>query len=490
MRCKRGGAILSFIVVGAAVCAAAAMAAPAPAAKSAGRDAPLAVDPRVADVPLPDPTSPEKVAEYIRTTQFRVVGPQRLRLRGFGVPAGPRDMALPLLGGAWHGEVPKGITPLKVDVFTSKDFYQDKDLWKDPRYFRCNSPAAIEAQRGTTGTALVDNNDPKTAPWGYCDRDLPRAALVSPYKFKTAQEHYDALMAEAKSRGGPKQHTYATVPADWNGRYGVDFRNGDWYGSMAYNQVPTILSLLTPEYQQRMVQQIYHEVVDAASQWPSQYCWPEGFMRRFDPVAIQSQINPHFFVVTPHLVTITTGVARNFITNINVGRQFRMDGAVPRLGADVPRWYGETIGFWDDDALITWTSNIQGWTVHGHFEFSSKMQSIEIYSPVRDKAGKITAMKHEAILYDPEAFVEPIRIVRVLNRMGDLEEGAPYTFIECVPNIYPVKGHATPVTPGQEITWEVPDIYGRPWAKNWEKYYEQGMKRPDSDEALFDFGKK
>jgi hypothetical protein len=473
-----------------AMSAVSATGAQAPAAKSAGRDAPLAVDPRVKETPMPDPTSPEQIAEYIRATQFRVVGPQRLRLRGFGVAAGPRDQALPLLGGAWHGEVPKGVTPLKVDVFTSKDFYQDKDLWKDPRYFRCNSPAAIEAQRGTSGAALVDNNDPKTAPWGYCDRDLPRAALVSPYKFKSAQEHYDALMAEANTRGGPKQHTYSTVPADWNGRYGVDFRNGDWYGSMAYSQVPTILSLLTPEYQQRMVQQIYHEVVNAASQWPSQYCWPEGFMRRFDPVAIQSQINPHFFVVTPNLVTINTGVARNFTTNINVGRQFRMDGAVPRLGADVPRWYGETIGFWDDDALVTWTSNIQGWTVHGHFEFSSKMQSVEIYSPIRDAGGKITAMKHEAILYDPEAFVEPLRIVRQLNRMGGLEDGAPYTFIECVPNLFPVKGRSTHVSPGDEVTLEVPDIYGRPWAKNWEKYFEQGMKRPDADEGLFDFGKK
>jgi len=464
------------------------MAAQAPAAKSAGRDAPLAVDPRVKETPMPDPTSPEQIAEYIRATQFRVVGPQRLRLRGFGVAAGPRDQALPLLGSAWHGEAPKGVTPLKVDVFTSKDFYQDKDLWKDPRYFRCNSPAAIEAQRGTTGAPLVDNNDPKTAPWGYCDRDLPRAALVSPYKFKSAQEHYDALMAEAKSRGGPKQHTYSTVPADWNGRYGIDFRNGDWYASMAYNQTSTILSLLTPEYQQRMVQQVYHEVVSAASQWPSQYCWPEGFMRRFDPVATQPQINPHFFVVTPHLVTITTGVARNFTTNINIGRQFRMDGAVPRLGADVPRWYGETVGFWDEDALVTWTANIQGWTVHGKFEFSSKMQTVEIYSPERDAAGKITAMKHESIFYDPEALVEPIRIVRVMNRMGDLDEGAPYTFIECVPNLFPVKGRSTHVSPGDVVSFDLPDIYGRPWAKNWEKYFEQGMKRPDNSEALFDFG--
>jgi len=451
---------------------------------SAGRGAPLAVDPRLS-VPAPTPQStPDQVAEYIRQTMAHVVGPQRVRTRPPGVPANPNDPVPPLVG---FEKAPKGVTPLKVDIFTSKDFYQDKDLWKDPRYFRCNSPASIEMQRGTTFGALVTNNDPATAPWGYCDRDLPRAALVSPYKFKTAQEHYDALMAEAKTRGGPIKHTYATVPADWNGRYGIDFRTGDWYATMAFSQTSTILSLLTPEYQKRLVQAAYHEVVDAASQWPSQYCWPEGFMRRFDPVATQPQINPHYFVVTPSLVTITTGVARNFITNVNIGRQFRMDGAVPRLGADVPRWYGETIGFWDKDALITWTSNIQGWMVHGKFEFSSKMQTIEIYTPVRDAAGKITGMNQEAIFYDPEALAQPIRIVRTLNRMGDLEDGAPYTFIECVPTIYPVKGHATPVTPGEAINFEVPDIYGRPWAKNWEKYYEKDMKRPDNDDAMFKF---
>ena len=62
----------------------------------------------------------------------------------------------------------------------------------------------------------------------------------------------------------------------------------------------------------------------------------------------------------------------------------RWTATAPRLGPDVPRWYGETIGFWDDDTLITWTSNIQGWTVHGAFEYSNKMQTIEIYTPNRD----------------------------------------------------------------------------------------------------------
>ena len=486
-RSRRFGiaAILALSAVGASAIA---QNAGDPGSRSVGRGAPLAVDPRVSVPALAAQATPEQLAEYIRQTQSRTVGPQRVRLRPFGAPGAPGtpDAAVEI-GSAWKGDVPKGVKALPIDLFTSKDFYLDQKLWSDPRYFRCNSPTAIESQRGANGGALVVDNDPKTAAWGYCDRDLPRRALVSPYAFKTAQAHYEALLAETKSHGGPTQHSYATVPGELSGRYGVEFRNGDWYASMGYNQIPTILSLLTPEYQKRMVQQMYHEAVSAASQWPSQFCWPEGFMRRFDPVAIQPQINPHFFIVTPKLVQISTGVARNFVTSINIGREFRMDGAVPRLGADVPRWYGETIGFWDKDVLITWTSNIQGWMVHGKFEFSSKLQTVEIYTPVRNASGQITAINHEAVFYDPEALVEPIRIVRNLPRMGGLEDGNPYTFIECVPNIYPVKGHATPVTPGQKLEFETPDIYGRPWAKNWERYYEQGMKHQDQDEGLFNF---
>jgi len=32
-------------------------------------------------------------------------------------------------------------------------------------------------------------------------------------------------------------------------------------------------------------------------------------------------------------------------------------------------------------------------------------------------------------------------------------------------------------------------MYGRPWAQIWERYFEQGMKRPE-DESIFDFSRQ
>jgi hypothetical protein len=259
--------------------------------------------------------------------------------------------------------------------------------------------------------------------------------------------------------------------------------NNQWWLRNRHNQMATVLSLLTPEYQKRMVQQAYHEGVDHTAHWPSQYCWPEGFMRRYHEYATWDWD----ITVTPQVVQVLAGVARNYITNIYIGQKFKTgDGAVPHVGQPVPRWYGETIGFWDKDVLVTWTSNVQGWMNHASWEFSNKMQTIEIWSPNRDASGKFVGLNHETIFYDADALVQPLRLVRNYQKINDLNKVDPFVFIECIPTIMPIDGHATAVSPGQTVPYTVPDMYGRPWAQMWEKYLEKDMERP-KDEDIFSF---
>jgi hypothetical protein len=451
-----------------------------PGFPSAGRGAPLAAVLR----PPARQAGAEQYASQMREYPF--VGAMLIPL---GRTAGDTPPPQLRVGSAWNGAIPQGIAPLEVDLFTSTDFYQDKALWTDPRYFRCNSPQAIEALHGALTPvflSVIGSDAPRSAPWGNCNRDYPRAAIVSPYRFSTAQAHYEALQQEMRTRRGGAAQT-SSVPADWSGRYRHVDMFEHWYSMMLTTQASTIVGLLTPEYQKRLVQDLYHQGNTNAPQWLAPYCWPEGFMRRWYWLA--TGLQPHYVLATPQYVQIRTGVARNFTTDIHVGRRFNMAGAVPRLGPDVARWYGETIGFWDGDALITWTSNIQGWAAHGAFEFSHQMQTIEIYTPVHNAAGRITGLNHEAVFYDPEALLQPIRIVRNFERIGGLEEGDPYEFIECFASHFPQQGRATSVNAGQVIDFQVPDMFDRPWARIWEQNFEKGMKRPAASDAedLFDF---
>ena len=135
---------------------------------------------------------------------------------------------------------------------------------------------------------------------------------MSPYGFKTAKAHYTALLAETKAKGGPTAYTQATLP-DWNGRYRRQReKTSSWYNG-AVVQIPTYLSLLTPEYQKRFVQQMYHYSGSNAAQWPGSYCWPEGFMRRFAQYGGGGDVS---IVMTPDLILDMREAAKTLITQI------------------------------------------------------------------------------------------------------------------------------------------------------------------------------
>ena len=106
--------------------------------------------------------------------------------------------------------------PLPTDMFTSRNFYKDKALWSDKRYTRCNSPRQL-TDMWTRG-GRIGNDPPRSAEWGDCTNDYAVENIKSKLPYKTAKEHYEALMAEARAAGGPTVYTKQNLP-DWDGWY-------------------------------------------------------------------------------------------------------------------------------------------------------------------------------------------------------------------------------------------------------------------------------
>ena len=64
---------------------------------------------------------------------------------------------------------------------------------------------AAEEPARSTNDPRIGNKPPVSARWGDCKMDWPRENIVSPYPFRSAKDHYQALLADTKSTRGSHQ---------------------------------------------------------------------------------------------------------------------------------------------------------------------------------------------------------------------------------------------------------------------------------------------
>jgi len=264
-------------------------------------------------------------------------------------------------------------------IFTTKDFRQDKALWTSPAYYRNNTAGQLRGM--ALNITPYENTGQVGAARLYGSEGSGKAGaqnLISPYPFKTAKEHYDAWLKDAK--GGTK-HTKATIP-DWSGHW----EGGGGFGGGRGPASDTV-KLLKPKYQEYLVQEL--KAATEGRLWGAgSFCLPGGFF---------SSLGAEEFITSPNRVwTHAAGNGSNTI------RWIYTDGSghSPEQFA-FPKWHGESIGFWNGDTLIVHTNQIKGWK-GGLVEFTDKLETVEKYRRMGDK------IEGEITIYDPDVLVSPL----------------------------------------------------------------------------------
>jgi hypothetical protein len=315
-------------------------------------------------------------------------------------------------------------------LFTTEDYRKDRERWTDPAYYRYNTARQLTDMQ-------VDNR------FGQEGSKADEYVIKSPYPYRTSWEHYQDWLEKA---GGGTKHTLQTLP-DWDGMW----RGGASWLDSRQIQASTIAAALTPQYREYYVQQVKAEA-EGRHWWPASFCLPDGFVR-----GVQGAEQ---FLIRPNQVVIVNDrVHETQVRWVYTDRGHRPEAE------HFPQWQGESIAFWDGNALVVHTNQIRPWNAtHSMFEWSDQLTAVERY----ERMGN--AIVGEITLYDPIAFLAPVHATLRFTRNDDPSSRPVYN--TCTDTNGPSSNlFSTPDgvlderVPGDPGYWDPNDP--RPWAKHY-----------------------
>jgi hypothetical protein len=212
------------------------------------------------------------------------------------------------------------------------------------------------------------------------------AVVPPPMRFSSAEQHYRYLLDRAK---GGTTHTPASLP-DWSGIW----QSGISTMSMSH----PVDAPLSPEYrarydekqrQERELGEVYYDRLT--------HCEPSAYPRWL--------VEPYHkeFSMSPRQVWLM----QEFM---NETRRVYTDGR-PHATPEGHTWLGDSIGFWDGDALVVWTLGVKAADyLRGYPDNSAELQGIEVWRRVNGASGRPDRIVVQATMYDPVGLTAPWNI--------------------------------------------------------------------------------
>ncbi len=236
--------------------------------------------------------------------------------------------------------------------------------------------------------------------------------VLPPMEFETSEEHYAYLLEQAN---GGTEHTMETVP-QWSGLWQPA---GTTRNQIFLDQGEIREGVLTPAYEQQ-----FRETREIVAERGTTYdritqCEAPGYPRYL------GQAYTHEFINLPdqtwQINDVGNGIRRIYI------------GAEHSNVYGTHSWYGDIIGFWDGDRLITNTVDLlpAGYTRNQPLT-SNQFESVEIWELKNNPDGTLR-LEVQATFYDSFALQKPIHAVFAFRQGTAIEEaGHRVLHWECI----------------------------------------------------------